>query len=201
MVQQARRPMMAAVAMVVACAAGGVMRAAAADDEARKSGIYLENASGEATRLSGNMPKMDAQVGAAAAFGFGKPKMTTTIAGERASLRVPAGGTFLFVFSGRSDMRAMMNDPMAAMGMMDELPQHTSSPKDYALIRFAGVDGDRAWDNKKGQQVKCAVEKVSAKVFRIRPEQPLPPGEYAFAVMTQGAAGMIWDFGVDATAP
>jgi hypothetical protein len=200
MAQQARwRMIAAAVVILVAYAARGSDRVAA--DEARKSGIYVEAASGEPTRLSGTMPKMDAQVGAAAAFGFGKPKMTTTVSGEKASRRVPAGSTFLFVFSGQSDMRAMMNDPMAAMGMMDELPGHTSSPKDYALITFMVVDADRSWDNKKGQQVKCAVEKVGPKVFRIRPEQPLPPGEYAFAVMTQGVAGMIWDFGVDATAP
>jgi hypothetical protein len=201
MTQHARwRMTAAAVMIVVGYAAGGTTRVVAVD-ETRKSGIYLEAASGESTRLSGTVPKMDAQVGAAAAFGFGKPKMTTTVSGDKASRRIPAGATFLFVFSGQSDMRAMMNDPMAAMRMMDELPGHTSSPKDYALIKLAVVDADRSWDNKKGQQVKCAVEKVGPKVFRIRPEQPLAPGEYAFAVMTQGVAGMIWDFGVDATAP
>jgi hypothetical protein len=194
------RMVSAAVMILVAYAAGGTARVGAAD-EARKSGIYLEAASGEPTRLSGNMPKMDAQVGAAAAFGFGKPKMTTTVSGEKATLRVPTAGTFLFVFSGQTDMRAMMNDPMAMMGRMDELPGHTSSPKDYALIKLAVVDADRSWDNKKGQQVKCAVEKIGPKLFRIRPEQPLAPGEYAFAVMQQGVASMIWDFGVDATTP
>lgn len=186
------------------CVALHAMPLAAAGD-ARKSGIYVESpgaaAPAEAKRLDGNMPKVDAQVGAAAAFGFGRPKVTTRLSGEKATTRAAADATFVFVFSGQTDMRTMMNDPSGAMGMMSELPGHTSSPKDYALIRMAVVEGDRAWDSKKGEQVKCVVEKMEGKVFRVKPEQALPPGEYAFALMTQGTAGMIWDFGVDATAP
>jgi hypothetical protein len=30
-----------------------------------------------------------------------------------------------------------------------------------------------------------------------RSRWPPPPGEYAFAMMSQGVAVMIWDFGVD----
>jgi hypothetical protein len=193
-----------ALAVAVACAAGSRALVAAGADEALKSGIYLEAAKGE-TRLSGNMPKMDAQVGAGAALGFGKPKMTTLISGDKGTLRAPADGTFLFVFSNQTDMRQMASDPsamMGMMGMMDELPGHTSSPKDYALLRLVASDGGgRAWDSKKGEQVKCAVEKLGPKLFRIKPEQPLAPGEYAFAQMQQRAAAMMWDFGVDAGTP
>jgi hypothetical protein len=173
-----------------------------ATGEKRASGIYLEPAAGspkaDMTRLEGNMPDVQSGgVGAAAAFGFGKPKISTKVAGDKATLRVAPQSTFLFVFGERNNMRAMMEDPMAAMSA---LPAHTSSPKDYALIRLALVEGDRVYDSKKGQQVKCAVEKLDAKTFRIKTEQPLEPGEYAFATMMSGVAGMLWDFGVDGPA-
>jgi hypothetical protein len=196
-----RHRMVLALAVAVAYAAGHRALVAAGADEGRKSGIYLEAATGE-TRLSGNMPKMDAHVGAAAAFGFGKVKMTTSISADKATLRAPADGTFLFVFSNQTDIGRMAGDPTAMMGMMDELPRHTSSPKDYALLRLVATDGgDRSWDSKKGEQVKCAVEKLGPKLFRIKPDMPLAPGEYAFAQMQQGAAAMMWDFGVDAGTP
>jgi hypothetical protein len=35
-------------------------------------------------------------------------------------------------------------------------------------------------------------------VFRVKPAAALEPGEYGFAYLTQGVAGMVWDFGVDA---
>jgi hypothetical protein len=196
---------MVAVVMSLAAVAAVVPARVAAQSpappagEKRASGIYLEPAAGSAkadlTRLEGNMPDIESSGGGVGtAFGFSRPKMATKIPGVKATLRVAPASTFLFVFGERQNMRAMMEDPL---GAMSALPANTSSPKDYALLRMAINEGDRVYESKKGQQVKCAVEKLDAKTFRITTEQPLEPGEYAFATMMSGVAGMLWDFGVD----
>jgi hypothetical protein len=48
-----------------------------------------------------------------------------------------------------------------------------------------------------GLKRPCAVEKLENGVFRVRPKQPLPAGEYAFTVAREGQGGQVWDFGVD----
>jgi hypothetical protein len=165
-------------------------------DAKRTSGIYLESAEtggkDEPKKLESAMPQMEAAgMGATmATMGFKKPKMITKLTGDKASLRVAAQSTFLFVFGGKQSREEMM------MGGMDGLPPNTS-PKDYGLIVMTIAEGDRSWTSGKGAQVKCAVENVEPKVFRVRPETPLPPGEYAFSLMQNGMASMAWDFGVD----
>jgi len=166
----------------------------------RASGIYLESAEtggkDEPKKLSMEMPQMEAAgMGASmATMGFKRPKMITKLGGDKAVLRAAAQSTFLFVFGGPQGRKQMMEDPT---GNMDGLAPNTSSPKDYALIVLAVVDGDRVYDSGKGKQVKCAVENVESKVFRIKPEAPLPPGEYAFSYMQNGMTSLVWDFGVD----
>jgi hypothetical protein len=170
------------------------------DGKKRESGIYVESAetSGkdEMKQLEGSMPQMQAEgVGASmATMGFKRPKMVTKVGGDKSAVRVTPQSTFLFVFGGPKSQREMMENPM---GSMSALPQQTSSPKDYALVILALVDGDRVYNSGNGKQIKCAVENVEPKVFRIKPEAPLAPGEYAFAWMNAGAASMMWDFGVD----
>jgi hypothetical protein len=172
------------------------------DSEKRESGIYLEAAESggkaDAMRLEATMPEMEAQgvAGSMMTMGFKKPRMITKVSGDKASLRTPAQPSFLFVFGQQS--RQQMMDPTAAMTAMSALPRNTSSPKDYALLRLVVSEGDRAYDSGKGQQVKCSVENVAPHVFRVKPAAALEPGEYGFAYLTQGVAGMVWDFGVDA---
>ena len=46
--------------------------------------------------------------------------------------------------------------------------------------------------------VACRVRQLGPHVFRVAPEQPLPPGEYGFvAVPKGGGIDRLWDFGVD----
>lgn len=168
--------------------------------EKRESGIYVESVEtggkDEMKQLEGSMPQIEAAgMGASmATMGFKKPKMITKVGGDKSAVRVSPASTFLFVFGKQKSQREMMENPM---GGMNGLPPTTSSPKDYALVALALVDGDRVYNSGDGKQIKCAVENVEPKVYRIKPEAPLAPGEYAFTWMQGNAASMMWDFGVD----
>jgi hypothetical protein len=182
-------------------------------DGKRDSGIYLESADGGKDgpkKIAATMAEMKPEgLGASmATMGFKKPKMVTTITGEKSGLRAPAQPTFLFVFSegngGRGGMPNPSDDPMAAMaqmqGQMSGLPARTST-KDYMLLGLTAGEGVRVYNSGQKKEFKFTVEKVEANVYRIKPSEPLPPGEYGFAYnQGGGAAGMIWDFGVDGTA-
>jgi hypothetical protein len=177
-----------------------VVQGVSDDEKKRESGIYVESAEtggkDEMKQLEGSMPQIQAEgVGASmATMGFKKPKMITKISGDKSAARVSPASTFLFVFGGQKSQREMMENPM---GSMNALPPTTSNPKDYALIILAPVEGDRVYNSGGGKQIKCAVEKLEPKIFRIKPEAPLAPGEYAFTWMQGGTASMMWDFGVD----
>lgn len=177
-------------------------------DTKRTSGIYLESAEGgtdEPKRLDATMVNTQVEgLGASmASMGFKKPKLISKLSGDKATLRVPAGSSFLFVFGASMNRGASPDmDPMAAMaGMKDSMSQlspQTSSPKDYMLAVFVVADGERVYNSGSGKQVKCKVTNVESKVFRVKPEAPLEPGEYAFAyAMNGGGGGAMWDFGVD----
>jgi hypothetical protein len=205
MAERTRKPRVwptvpAVVAMVLGVI---VVLQGASDDKKRESGIYLESSEtggkDEMKQLNSSMPQMGAEgMGASmATMGFKRPKMLTKLSGDKAAVRVPAQSTFLFVFGGQKSQREMMENPM---GTMNALPQQTSSPKDYALVVLAPVEGDRIYNSGSGKQIKCTVENVEPKVYRIKPEAPLAPGEYAFAWMQNGMASMAWDFGVDGAA-
>jgi hypothetical protein len=183
------------------------------DTAKKRSGIYLEGVEtggkDEPKRLIANMPQIEASgMGASmASMGFKKPKMTTKVSGEKSSLRVAPEATFLFVFGDGSQRRPEQMTPEDFMrgatggdSSMSDLPPNTSSPKDFGLIELVAAEGQRTFTSGNGKQVKCAIEKVEPKVFRIRPAAPLPPGEYGFTWMQSGTASMIWDFGVDGPA-
>ena len=184
-----------------------------AADGKRDSGIYLESADTGSKDGPKKIPASMAEtkpegLGASmATMGFKKPKMVTTISGEKAGLRVPAQSTFLFVFSegmGRGGGLSPSDDPMAAMaqmqGQMSSLPAR-SSTKDYMLLGLTAGEGVRVYNSGNKKEFKFTVEKVEANVYRIKPSEPLAPGEYGFAYnQGGGAAGMIWDFGVDGSA-
>lgn len=183
------------------------------DTGKKRSGIYLEAAEtggkDEPRRLIASMPQIEASgVGASmASMGFKKPKMITKVSGDKSAVRVAPGSTFLFVFGDGSRKRPEQMTPEDFMkgatggdSAMSDLPQNTSNPKDFGLIELVVADGQRIYNSGSGKQVKCAVENVEPKVFRIRPAAPLPPGEYGFTWLQNGTASMIWDFGVDGPA-
>jgi hypothetical protein len=172
------------------------------DAKKRESGIYVESSEtagkDEPKQLDGSMPLMKPEgLGASmATMGFKKPKMITTLGGDKSGKRVAAGSTFLLVLGTQKSQREMMDNPYG--GMTGIPPQ--ASQKDFALLVLALVDGDRVFNSGDGKKIKCAVENVETKVYRFKPEQPLPPGEYAFSWMQGGNASMMWDFGVDGAA-
>jgi hypothetical protein len=141
-----------------------------------------------------------------ATMGFKKPKMVATISGEKSGLRVPAQSTLLFVFAEGNGGRggpSPSDDPMAGMAQMqaqmNSLPPRTST-KDYMLLGLTAQEGVRVYNSGNKKEFKFTVEKVEPNIYRIKPSEPLPPGEYGFAFnQGGGAAGMIWDFGVDGT--
>jgi hypothetical protein len=167
-------------------------------DQKRPSGIYLESsadASKDATRLDASMPQIQTQgVGAAMmSMGFKKPKMVSTLGGDKAALRVAAQPSFQFVFAVSTSQRQMMEDPMGAMSQLSA----NTNIKDYALLRLNVAEGDRVYNSGDQHVIKCSVENVAPHVFRVKPNSPLEPGEYGFTYLQNGTAGMIWDFGVD----
>jgi hypothetical protein len=180
-------------------------------DGKRESGIYLESAEtggkDEPKRLSGTMAQITPEgLGASmATMGFKRPKMVSKISGEKSGVRVPSQSTFLFVFGDGSVRGASPNDdPMQAamqmQGQMSSLPAR-SSTKDYMLLALTAEEGSRVYNSGNKKEYKFSVEKVEPNVYRIKPSESLPPGEYAFAFnQGGGAAGMLWDFGVDGTA-
>jgi len=182
-----------------------------ADDPKRPSGIYVESADSgskdEPKRLEGTMGQMNPEgLGASmATMGFKKPKLVTKMAGDKSTTRVPPQSSFLFVFGAKMAGRGSSpnDDPMAAMaGMKDQMNQlspQTTSPKDYVLVELTVADGERVYNTGNAKPVKCKVENVESKVFRVKPEAALPPGEYGFT-LAQQAAGLFYDFGVDGTA-
>jgi hypothetical protein len=184
----------AALALMVIAGHSATLRGQASTGEQKKSGVYLETTE---TRLEAAMAQITTEgIGASmATMGFKKPKMISKLGGDKASLRVAAQPSFLFVFAVQSRTQAqMMEDPM---GAMSALPQNTSSPKDFSLIKLTLTEGDRVYNSGNQQTVKFTVENVAPKTFRVKPAAALEPGEYGFANLQNGAAGMIWDFGVD----
>lgn len=182
-----------------------------AADGKRESGIYLESAetSGkdEPKRLSGSMVQVTPEgLGASmATMGFKKPKMVSKMSGEKAGVRVSPGTTFLFVFSEGDARRPSPNDDPSQMmaqmaGQMNSLPPR-SSTKDFMLVALTAEEGVRVYNSGNKKEFKFSVEKVEPNVYRVKPSEALPPGEYGFAYnQGGGAAGLIWDFGVDGAA-
>jgi hypothetical protein len=166
----------------------------------RQSGIYLEapNTTTEPARLETSMPNMqvDGLAGAMLTGGLKKPHIVTKLSGESSSHRASTQPTFLFVFAdAKSKNPKTSQNGMAAD--MSALPITTSSPKNFSLLRLTVADGQRQYDSSKSSEVKFRIENLAARTdFRVRPESPLEPGEYGFAIQG-GSGGMIWDFGVD----
>jgi hypothetical protein len=169
---------------------------------APKSGIYLEQASGEPQKLPMETT-MDVQtkgiMKAVLTQGFSKPKQVVTHASAASEFVVTdPQPSFLFVFD---DPRAPI-DPMQYMAMMGGgggggLPMGSKHPKEFALILMA-VEGDtRVFDSGKVMKAKVDVQNIKTREFRVRPHEPLIAGEHAFMIGDPGKGGtptMIWSF-------
>ena len=202
---------MAALATAgVLIAAGGSVHARGAgpapDGTAPKPGVYLVVKDGEPTRIP-MTTTMDIQTSGVGKSiltqGFSKPHQIAVHQGAHAELTItektPA---FLFRFGAPMTMQQQAADPMAMMGMMDSMPPMASSPKDFALARLT-VDGDsRKLEAGKNPTVKCTVEQVEPKVFKVVVAEPLEPGEYGFYVAEArkggGSGAQLFPFSVKA---
>jgi len=85
------------------------------------------------------------------------------------------------------------------------MPADARQPQDFALVRLGGKGEERelvvGMDMKPKNTLPFRVRQLGPGAFRVAPEKPLPPGEYAFyAVPKQNGGGgsdKLWDFGVD----
>lgn len=171
-----------------------------APKEPAKPGLYFESVGEggktELVRLEGSRP---ANVGGGGMMvPFKKPKITTTLSGERSSRRLlterPA---FVFVL-GAMSREQMMEDPMR---VMDAPPAIASTPKDFVLAVLTVAEGARSAQSGSGG-LRFQIEPVAGagRTFRVTPDAPLPAGEYGFYFAGKGmgmGSGIIWDFGVD----
>jgi hypothetical protein len=119
---------------------------------------------------------------------------------------------FQFHFDPNAKASAPAPTDMAAMmAMMDgsagEIPPGVTRPQDFALVRMDTKGDERELETSadmkpsRKKTVACRVRQLGPTVFRVAPEQPLAPGEYAFVAVPKQAgmgAGHVWDFGVDA---
>jgi len=202
---------MAALAAIGSLIAAGVTVQArgaggAGDGTAPKPGVYLVVKDGEPTRipLTTTMDIQTSGVGKSILTqGFSKPHQIAVHQGAHAELTItektPA---FIFRFGAPMTMQQQAADPMAMMGMMDAMPPMANSPKDFALARLT-VDGDsRKLEAGKNPTVKCTVEQVEPKVFKVVVAEPLEPGEYGFyfaeARKGGGSGAQLFPFSVKA---
>jgi hypothetical protein len=145
-------------------------------------------------------------------------KMVVVFAGPQAPVRLPAQPMFQFHFDPNAKAAPAPNPTdlaaaMAMMGQMDasssDMPPGIARPQQFALVRLASKGEEREMEassdmkpNRK-HTVACRVRQLGPHVFRVAPEKPLPPGEYGFVAVGDGASGGIdrlWEFGVDAPA-
>jgi hypothetical protein len=187
---------LATIAVAVATAMSSL---AAEDPKAKPSGIYIEHGT---PPISTNEDRIEPTVVTDTemqgqwkmAIG-GRPKMVSNLPGVKAERRLTdPKTTFLFVFPANGGRVPTMD-----LSQLDDI-QHglvmgTSSPKDYLLARLTPTTDARQVQAGKNS-IKCDVESVSPRVFRIRPAVPLEPGEYAF-FDKHGIGGKVWDFGVE----
>jgi hypothetical protein len=142
----------------------------------------------------------------------GGPKMVLVFSGARSTERLAAQPMFQFHFdpsaspssAARPNDIASMMSTMATMESGSEMPMGVTRPQEFALVRLQTKGDEREMEASsdmkpsKKHTVSCRVRQLGPHVFRVAPEQPLPPGEYGFvAVSKNGGLDRMWDFGVD----
>jgi hypothetical protein len=147
--------------------------------------------------------------------GFAKGGMVGVIGGASASVRAPGGDiAFYFSLDPQAGSRSRQMSMEEAMKMMDgdSMPPNVRSAEEFVLLHMTpkddtrqaqlgtvgGIGGRGGGMGKSKDAVPCSVEKLGDGAFRVRPKEPLAPGEYAFTLTAQGQGGQLWDFGVDA---
>ena len=117
--------------------------------------------------------------------GYLKTKSTAQIDGARAPVRLASNAEF--VVKGRS-----MTDPQTRYSL--KLLKVSRDHRQYTVIQGHAVvfSGSTSTDE---ESVPIRFEDYGATSYRIVPQRPLEPGEYAFAL--KGASSDIYCFGVD----
>jgi hypothetical protein len=142
-------------------------------------------------------------------YGIKKAKWKAVVRSRHANFRLStATPTFYFYFEHRSS-------GLGGSGGFAGWLSGATSPNEFVLAKmdvkskerelvvgelglFGASSGTRSKDT-----VEFEVEKLSGGVYRVRPAEPLPLGEYAFfyaagaSTLGAGATGKLFDFGVD----
>jgi hypothetical protein len=203
---------------------------AADETPVQPPGVYFEGAADAKGRIpveriptaemvrAGTKDLAKGMIGSAFTGGLlGKPKITMIYAGPRGAARLAAQPLFQFHFDPKAadapktpaaptDMASMMA-MMEAGGAHGEM-QGARRPHEFALVRLEVKNDERllvaTMDMKPAKPINCRVRQLGPSSWRVAPEKPLPPGEYAFYVVPKQAGGgggqRIWEFGVDEAA-
>jgi hypothetical protein len=205
-----RFPVLAAVFVVAAGTAGRTQA-----PEPHPAGIYMASGSGadgaSLVRLRG--ARADIKTKGLGMMmltqGLAKGSFEADLPGPVADIRTSNGAaTFYFYFDTKAAEDPTSVDPMAALGMVtgDAMPMQAHSAGDFVLVQLK-ASGDRRSVNvgKMGSSgipknaVPVDIERLAEGAYRLRPKEPLKPGEYAFSFVSgTGPSGVLWDFGVDA---
>ncbi len=205
--------------VLLAAASWSTGPAHAAETAPRRAGIYLASggaADSEPVRLTGKMLQKIRQTGMIKMMftgGRAQGDIVATLDGAKAEVRAPAGVAFVFQLPSASGSSAAPNaNPADLMSMMtgDYFPPQAHHVEEFLLIRLHAKGDTREADlGKPGRgahskssskdAVAFTTEPAGPGAFRVRPNEPLTPGEYAFSfsVPGQGPGGQVWDFGVD----
>jgi len=199
-------------ALSMATAAALVVVTAAQGQAPPQSGIYVEAGAGQAeVRLPGAALEDLKATGMGKSMltmGLSKPKMKAAISGVKADTRVTGDVTFRFQFAqrgGAATPEMSMADMMAMMGGDGGIPSMVKGPQDIILVKLSVGDERRdvelgtAGGGRPKDAVQFTAERIGAGAFRVKPKEPLAPGEYVFYAHQNGQPmGAAWDFGVDA---
>jgi hypothetical protein len=140
---------------------------------------------------------------AALTSGIAKVKMKAVVRGGRANLRIDEDKPeFWFYFEEKSHGLSYVGFWASA-----------TSPNEFVLAKLSAKNNERElvvgeaglFGGSTGTQSKDTVafklEKLAAGIYRLIPEEPMPPGEYCFfyaAGMGQSqSGGKLFDFGID----
>jgi hypothetical protein len=197
----------AVLALTVVCLLPA--RAVRADATASQGpGLYLARPAKDGhdalVKLRATMPQMK-EKGLAKAMltgGLSKPSMLATLDGAQSPLRVATASPSFYFDLTSANGGGGIEDAMRMIGG-DGPPPNARNASEFVLVRFDTRGGNRELKVPTGpharpkDSVGFAVERVGDWKFRVSPQAPLSPGEYAFYWGGNGFGGMLWDFGVD----